>query len=288
MDGDMDFFFVELVSNASMETYPQNTLSHFTNFLPEPINFKGEWQVALAEMSTPADILNVSNGVFGTSGEIDRTGDGPYGRTAKIHEIKPGLYKSVEDIINAMTQAMRRDYGHDNYVFPATVDDITGTLTVGELPSTPPFSISFNQPYVNYKPSHEIPSILGFNPADEVLLNGRMEGRYATDILAGRHNIHVYTDIIHHGIIGDRKAAILRTVPIVSKMRSSGLSCAQTSNYHSFQEPLQFKTLQQRNIHSINVELRDSFGEFIPFKDNGRTTLTLMFKKVPPSPQHPV
>ena len=38
----MDSFTVELVSNASFNCYPNNSLSSFTNFLPEQIHLKGE------------------------------------------------------------------------------------------------------------------------------------------------------------------------------------------------------------------------------------------------------
>ena len=46
----MSSFTVELVSNASFDCYPINTLSSFTNFLREPINFEGEWEVAITEL----------------------------------------------------------------------------------------------------------------------------------------------------------------------------------------------------------------------------------------------
>ena len=38
----MSSFTVELVSNASFDCYPNNTLNSFTNFLPEQINLDGE------------------------------------------------------------------------------------------------------------------------------------------------------------------------------------------------------------------------------------------------------
>ena len=38
----MDSFTIELVSNASGELFPDNTLSSFTNFLPEQVNLEGQ------------------------------------------------------------------------------------------------------------------------------------------------------------------------------------------------------------------------------------------------------
>ena len=43
----MQSFTIELVSNASGELLPDNTLSSFTNFLPEQLNLEGQWEDAI-------------------------------------------------------------------------------------------------------------------------------------------------------------------------------------------------------------------------------------------------
>ena len=58
----MNSFTVELVSNASFDCYPNNTLSSFTNFLPEQINLEGEWKVAITELSYPSLYQNITDG----------------------------------------------------------------------------------------------------------------------------------------------------------------------------------------------------------------------------------
>ena len=49
----MDSFTIELVSNASFNCYPNNSLSSLTNFLPEQIHLNGEWEIAISEISDP-------------------------------------------------------------------------------------------------------------------------------------------------------------------------------------------------------------------------------------------
>ena len=49
----MDSLTIELVSNASFNCYPNNSLSSFSNFLPEQIHLKGEWEAAISEISYP-------------------------------------------------------------------------------------------------------------------------------------------------------------------------------------------------------------------------------------------
>ena len=50
----MDSFTIGLVSNASVGLFPDNTLSSFTNFLPEQVNLEGQWEVAISEISYPS------------------------------------------------------------------------------------------------------------------------------------------------------------------------------------------------------------------------------------------
>ena len=77
-------YTLNLISNASLETFPGNRLSSFTTLLPQPFNLPGEWQVALVELFWPAMICNV------TEGQIKSL------KTSillKLHQ----LYKSLDD-----------------------------------------------------------------------------------------------------------------------------------------------------------------------------------------------
>ena len=50
----MDSFTIELVSNASGDLFPDNTLSCFTDFLPEQVNLEEQWEVAVSEIFYPS------------------------------------------------------------------------------------------------------------------------------------------------------------------------------------------------------------------------------------------
>ncbi len=60
----MDSFTIELVSNASSQLFPNNTLSSFTSFLPEQVNLDGQWEVAVSEISYASMYQNVTEGKF--------------------------------------------------------------------------------------------------------------------------------------------------------------------------------------------------------------------------------
>ena len=60
----MESFTIELVPNASAQLLPDNTLSSFTNFLPEQLNLVGQWEVAISELSYPSMYQNVTEEKF--------------------------------------------------------------------------------------------------------------------------------------------------------------------------------------------------------------------------------
>ena len=59
---DIDDLTPNLISNASMETFPGNKLSNFTTPLPTRLTLVGDWQVTLLEISWPAMVRNVTEG----------------------------------------------------------------------------------------------------------------------------------------------------------------------------------------------------------------------------------
>ena len=60
----MESFTIDLVSNASAQLFPNNTLRSFTNFLPEQLNLEGQWEVAISEISYPSMYRNATEGKF--------------------------------------------------------------------------------------------------------------------------------------------------------------------------------------------------------------------------------
>ena len=59
----MDSFTIELISNASFNFYPNNSLSSLKkNFLPEQIHLKGKWEVAISKLLYPSLYQSVTEG----------------------------------------------------------------------------------------------------------------------------------------------------------------------------------------------------------------------------------
>ena len=70
----METFTLELDSSASSKLWPQNTIAPFMSFLPDQIDLKGQWEVALIKYCFPSKFRNVLEGNFGISVSKGRKG----------------------------------------------------------------------------------------------------------------------------------------------------------------------------------------------------------------------
>ena len=104
----MDSFTIELVSNVSFNCYPNNSLSSFTNFLPEQIHLKGEREVAISEISYPSLSQNFTDRKFTF---IDGRESPEEKQKIQPLHIEPGLYPSIVDIDVAMNDKVRKRIG---------------------------------------------------------------------------------------------------------------------------------------------------------------------------------
>ena len=104
----MESFTIELVSNASSQLFPDNTLSSFTNFLPSQVNLEGQWEVAISEISYPSMYQNITVGKFMYS-------DIQHAENTETLYLEPGLYSSITDIVEAMNNCIQNKFYTNTY-----------------------------------------------------------------------------------------------------------------------------------------------------------------------------
>ena len=97
----MDSFTIQLVSNASSQLFPNNTLSTFTNFLPEQVNLDGQCEVAISENFNPLTCQNVTEEKF-------MFYDEKLSKTTEAYYLEPGLYSSITDFVEAMNTIIQK------------------------------------------------------------------------------------------------------------------------------------------------------------------------------------
>ena len=119
----MDSFTIELVSNASVELFPDNTLSSLTNFLPEQVNLEVQWEVAISEKSYPSMYQNITEGKF-------KFFDKKLSRYMSTYSIEPGLYTSITDIVEAMNTLIQERNNHNETCITVKVSRRTQKVVI--------------------------------------------------------------------------------------------------------------------------------------------------------------
>ncbi len=276
-------FYVDLLSNASTNYYSDNTLSHFSNFLPEQVNLNGDWEVALTEIYHPNYFENVTDGVFyfGAYDEknLDAALKNPATKSRLVYKysIQPGVYKNVQQVVAAINEAIKKESPLEANTFKAQYDSVSGqTMLLIENQKwsekgEPVYFFTF------YTYSPHLLQNLGLE-AIKYFAYDKITPSYPTDI--GRfHTLMIYSDIVEYGTVGDVKAQLLRSIPITHRMKGDSLQT--TLDYASrYFNDLQYKKLLRNNFHSIQIEIRDVSGEYVSFASLGIVKLTLHFRKL--------
>ena len=105
----MESFTIELVSNASGQLFPDNTLCSFTKFSPEQLKLDGQCEDAISEISYPSMYQNVTEGKF-------MFFDKKLSKPSKFYYLEPGLYPSIADIVETMNILIQERHNHnENY-----------------------------------------------------------------------------------------------------------------------------------------------------------------------------
>ena len=114
-----------MVSNASGEgeLFPNNTLSSFTNFLPEQLNLEGQWEVAISETSYPSMYQNITEGKF-------KFFDEKLSKSTSTCNLEPGLYTSITDIVEAMNRLIQERNNHNETCITVKVSRKTQKVVI--------------------------------------------------------------------------------------------------------------------------------------------------------------
>ena len=262
----MDSFTIELVFNASGELFPDNTLSSFTNFLPEQLNLEGQWEVAISEISYTSMYQKITEMKF-------KFFDAKLSKSTSTYNREPGLYTSITDIVEAMNTLIQERNNHHETCITVKVSRKTQKVVI--LLANDTSGLTFC--------STDLGHIFGNNVGNEfgVLMKGKgpHEPEFAYDIVR-IHSLMIYSDLVEYNIVGDTKAPLLRCFPFISKLKGGEIiTTGQYMNYQTFSN-LQFRPLLKKSFHSIHIDLRDTSGEKTPFVSVGITRLVLMFRKV--------
>ena len=304
-------FTIYLLSNASMATFPENTLAHFTSLLPHQLNLTGFWEVALAEIAWPAAMQNITSGHFkyrvapearkdndfsnsSTDTRKRKLNARPYGKVTmcelpkrpvqeaiieKVGSIKPGVYQTVDQILRSICRKIFRGHVDDKFPLSWKLDAALEALKL--------YYEGSEQECIYLETiSKDLQNVLGMKilidcsepgktnkQANNSVLS-KTTGKFPIDLTGGCNTIFLYNDLVQNKILGDSRTELLRAIPLTEKL-ATGIQ--QQQNYQTFGN-LQWRRVVKSSIESISVALRIVTGQLLPFLSRGRTNLTLHFR----------
>ena len=95
-------FTIDMISNASMGIFTNNTIAKFRNQLAKPLQLDGNWQVAVASISFPSNIINVNSAKIVAYVSSGAELDASLTRTGQLRRIRKGTYNSSEELLEAI------------------------------------------------------------------------------------------------------------------------------------------------------------------------------------------
>ena len=176
-------FYLHLPTNASLDKFPNNTLTEYRVGLPQTVSLTGDWEVALTEIHYPHSWNNVQgnfeNRFYLRNQELDDMWEPLI--------VPQGHYSSVAGVITRINEAVSANNRFKDEV-QLSLDTLNRKVTVHLQ----------NKVEVYFS---DIGQMLGFL-AKEVISKTYTAEREA-DLDHGFHDLYVYCDIIQPQYVGD-------------------------------------------------------------------------------------
>ena len=277
----MKDFYLTLLSDGSLKTFPQNTQSSFTVRLDHPINIESEkWEVALVELITPSRVNNISenNNFFflsfldqavlnaqgiDTTKDLCASGEG-------CHEYKlflpEGNYNSPQHLVDEMQSVIDTKHG-------SLMKQINASISITYVKSTNRLKVVAQNPnQVRIRFPASLGQALGVNPdmSENPIGNESYAFKYGVDLNILHNRLYVYSDVVDYTYLGDVTAPILRVVPFENSKRSQQ-SHKEFVNMH-------YVPVGKSYIDQVHISIKGDTGKNIQFS-SGKTLIKLHFRR---------
>ena len=222
--------------------------------MPQPLEFAGEWEVGLAEITYPRRWYNVQYDTKFAYMTHDRSDDSDQDHSLITKKIKRGYYASPNDLLRQMFKdedllgKVEYEYSTVSQKVTLKVLETGGLLRLGE----------------------DIGKLLGYDMpyGNQNFAEGIFEAENIADI-EPVHHLFVYTNIVEDQIVGNVKVPLLRIVRVMGKYGS-----VQSLDYTN----IHYVPLKQKFVDTIEVSLRDDTGNKIRFT-RGRVIIKVHFRR---------
>lgn len=278
-----DDFYIVLLSNSSMQYYPQNTTTHFITKLPQHVNLPGNWTVALVDIHFPLNFQNVSKAVDnrcvkysrkkhppkeedGSLIVVELSSTGASAEEGQFH-VPPGIYTDLKDLIDELNT--HSDQSHVEF-------SLKPGFYVAARKNCDEYD-ECNFDTHSFELSKSLKKILGFRQDNAQSLdigNDEVLGDFPANINNDLpRNLLVYADICQPYITGDVYSRLSRSVALDFNQYTYGRTMSV-----NFSRPVYIPVLCS-SFETIEILISNEVGLNVPF-DFGTSTLTLHFKRL--------
>lgn len=270
-----------LLSNSSMDYYPENMTSTFTVQLPRYMYLDGDWEVAMTEIQYPYTFMNVENGenkiwleTYEITQElhkwhVEKSRDkrpAPLKTPILINtEILPGYYTDIKDVIAAINAKIEKETRQATFFeFNSWANKAGSSNDIVEI----------GRKWIeSCKLSPRLALQLGY-PPNTTIYGGVYAPHVVNNTCIIPEKMLIYCDILEPQIIGDSWGKVLRIISTNSGIARPyfGQSCCTV-----FSLP-QYIPIQSQNFESIKIDIRDIEGHLMPFQ-YGTLSVKLHFQR---------
>lgn len=249
----MKSFYLTVQSDGDTHMEEKNTISNFKVHFGHALDLKGKWEVALAEIfySVQINLEDYLKNSHLTISKVLKDGTTTH---HKISILDKSLPISEENIKTYLRQGF-------------TSLDIISIWIDNKIRLSLPSSQKIKS--VGIKIPKRLQDILGLIDC-EITNNKVILGYNEIDLHRGLpQQIYLYTDIIHHQLVGTSHDKLLRIIPHDSKLDACNISFSR----------LHYYPVNQQQIRDLEIDIRDRDFNPISFH-SGTSTLTLHFRQI--------
>lgn len=244
-------FYVTLPSTASADIYPDNTTSSFTTNLISPLPLEGSWQVGLAGFSYRQSISSVIGKI--AIYKLDSANAQSLWYLWHSFDVMCYEGETYDELLYRINNNLSKVKGD---VFRLAVSD-------------DPFIVLESPTNYELRMSGVLTEILGIpknlsGGVSQIANNYSAKGK-----ISRNEFFFFYTDIIEDQYVGDSKAKLLDTMSLRGE-KGESVSVAIASPH--------YVDLTVTEVTSININIRDSMGEYIHFDNLSRVIVKLHFR----------
>lgn len=241
-------FYITLPSNTlGKNKNEENTLASYTTKLAKPVSLRGDWEIALVEIIYPFSFYNV-RGKSDCGLQVIELEGSKSSYVFEYQYIPPGFYYTPEHLLQFLNECLKSG------------DKLKGKFEYSKESGHVQYT-SCSETNTSLVLSSGLKEILGFSQNSTNLApNGSLRTERPMRLnLFVPDQLFNYSDLVGNEMVGDTLAPLLRTI-VVDSEKTFGTTISKT-----FDSPHYVK-LARNYFDSIDINIRNSLGEFAPFQ----------------------